>query len=245
RRYLTARDGERVLRTRLGSSCDIDTVEYGRTLDLNGVRVSLHPAGHILGSAQVRVERRGEVWVFSGDYKTERDATCAPFEPVRCHAFITESTFGLPIYRWRPQRAIFDEINEWWRTNRDAGKTTVLIGYALGKAQRLLAGLDPFIGPLYAHGAEERINRDYRDSGVALPETRYAGEAPPKLEGSGALVMAPVSALGSPWMRRFGPVSTGFASGWMQIRGARRRRSVDRGFVLSDHADWTGLMQAI
>jgi putative mRNA 3-end processing factor len=139
------------------------------------VQVSLHPAGHILGSAQVRIEHRGEVWVISGDYKLGADATCAPFEPVRCHTFVTESTFGLPIYRWRPQADLFDEINRWWRSNQLASKASMLFAYALGKAQRLLAGVDPTIGPIFTHGAVERLNHDYRASGVALPTTTYAG----------------------------------------------------------------------
>jgi putative mRNA 3-end processing factor len=243
RMYLTTRDGERVLRTRMGDAA-IQAVEHGEPIDLHGVRVSLHPAGHILGSAQVRVEHHGQVWVISGDYKTGVDATCAPFEPVRCHTFVTESTFGLPVYRWRPQAEIFDEINRWWRNNQIAGKASMLFAYALGKSQRLLAGIDPAIGPIFTHGAVERLNRDYRASGVALPATTYASYGR-GTDWSQALIIAPPSAQGSSWMRRFGAISTGFASGWMQLRGTRRRKAVDRGFALSDHADWTGLLQAI
>jgi putative mRNA 3-end processing factor len=248
RAYLTTRDGERVLRTRMGAYANIQAVAYGAPVVINGVRVSLHPAGHILGSAQVRVEYNGEVAVVSGDYKTEQDATCARFEPQRCHTFVTESTFGLPIYHWQPQAVIFDQINAWWRANREDGKCTILYGYALGKAQRLLAGIDPTIGPIYAHGAVQRLNDDYRASGVPLPPTTYVADAPTprgKADWAGALVIAPPSAHGTPWMRKFGAVGTAFASGWMQIRGKRRQRAVDRGFVLSDHADWAGLMDAI
>jgi putative mRNA 3-end processing factor len=245
RRYLGAREGERVLRTRLGQDAGIRTVEYGEAVEVRGVRVSLHPAGHILGSAQVRVEHRGEVWVVSGDYKTEPDPTCTPFEPVRCHTFVTESTFGLPIYRWEPQERVFAAVNAWWRANQEAGKASVLYGYALGKAQRLLAGLDPSIGPIYEHGAVARLTRDYRDTGVALPPAEYALAQPRGFDWSRAIVLAPPSAHGTPWMRRFGAVSTAFASGWMRVRGQRRRRSVDRGFVLSDHVDWPSLLAAI
>ncbi|HET6229837.1 MAG TPA: ligase-associated DNA damage response exonuclease [Longimicrobiaceae bacterium] len=245
RRYLGSREGERVMRTRLGSGAHVQTVEYGQALTVRGVRISLHPAGHILGSAQVRVEHRGHVWVVSGDYKTEPDPTCTPFEPVRCHGFVTESTFGLPIYRWAPQQQVFDHINAWWRANQEAGKASVLFGYALGKAQRMLAGLDPSIGPIFAHGATEKLNRDYRASGVELPPSRYVGEAEKGTDWSRAMILAPPSANGTPWMRRFGAVSTGFGSGWMRIRGARRRRSVDRGFVLSDHVDWPSLLASV
>lgn len=244
--YLGSREGERVLRTRLGPQAQIHSVEYGEAVDRNGVRVSLHPAGHILGSAQVRVEYRGEVWVVSGDYKTEHDATCTPFEPVRCHTFVTESTFGLPIYRWEPQETVFAEIRGWWRGNREQGRASVLFAYALGKAQRLLSGLrDETDGEIFTHGAVERLTADYRASGIALPVTTYASAEPRGRDWSRALIVAPPSAAGSPWLRRFGPISSAFASGWMRIRGARRRRSLDRGFVLSDHVDWPALLAAI
>jgi putative mRNA 3-end processing factor len=244
-RYLAARPGARLLRSRLGDDTAIDPLDYGEAVDIRGVRVSLHPAGHILGSAQVRLEHGGHVWVVSGDYKLADDPTCAPFAPVRCHTFVTESTFGLPIYRWPAAAEVFADINAWWRQNRDDGRATLLFGYALGKAQRLLAGLDTSIGPVYTHGAVEKLNRDYRDSGVALPPTTYVGDLPRGTDWAGALIVAPPSAHGSPWVRRFGAASTAFASGWMRIRGTRRRRAVDRGFVLSDHADWPGLLDAV
>jgi putative mRNA 3-end processing factor len=247
-RYLTSTDGLAVLRARVGAEADIRTLEYSEPSDMGGVHVSLHPAGHILGSAQIRVEHRGEVWVVSGDYKTEPDPTCAPFEPVRCHTFISECTFGLPIYRWPGQDAEFDEIRAWWAANQAAGRASLVFAYALGKSQRILAGLaarGDLPGPIYTHGAVEAMTAAYRASGVDLPATVHASNAGPKTEWSKALILAPPSAQGTPWMRKFGPVSTGFASGWMRIRGLRRRRSVDRGFVLSDHADWPGLLAAI
>jgi putative mRNA 3-end processing factor len=245
RSYLTSTRGAGVLSLRVGADSRIDTLAPGETLDINGVALSLHPAGHILGSSQVRLELRGDIWVASGDYKVEPDPTCDPFEPVRCHTFISESTFGLPIYRWERESAVFDAVNSWWRSNRDHGGASLLFGYALGKAQRLLAGVDPTIGPIYTHGAVEPMNRAYREAGVDLPETTYAGSMPKGTDWAGALIVAPPSANGSPWARKFGPMSTAFASGWMRIRGPRRRRSVDRGFVLSDHCDWPGLLGAI
>lgn len=244
--YLCSREGLGVLRTRLGLAANIQAAEWGEAVDINGVHVSLHPAGHILGSAQIRVEHRGEVWVASGDYKTAPDPTCAPFELVRCHTFITESTFGLPIYRWPSDDEVFGEIRAWWSANRDAGRASVLFGYTLGKAQRLLAGLaDADIGPVLTHGAVERLNRDYRQSGVRLAATRYASDLPKGTDFKGSLIVAPPSAAGSTWLRRFGDISTGFASGWMRLRGARRRRALDRGFVLSDHVDWPSLLAAV
>jgi putative mRNA 3-end processing factor len=244
RHYLIAAAGEAIYRIRLGPDADLRPLRYGEALTLNGVRVSLHPAGHILGSAQVRLEHAGRVWVVSGDYKTEPDPTCAPFEPVRCHVFITESTFGLPIYRWPAPADVFADVNAWWRANREAGKASLLYGYALGKAQRLLAGLDPSIGPIYLHGAVDRLTTAYREAGISLPPAQYV-TAERGFDWSGSLVIAPPSAHQAPWTRKFGTVSTGFASGWMTIRGTRRRRAVDRGFILSDHADWPGLLGAI
>ena len=244
-RYVTSNEGRHVLQVRMGASAVIDPLEWGEPLQVNGARVSIHPAGHILGSGQVRVEVKGRVVVVSGDYKTEADSTCTPFEPVKCHAFLSESTFGLPIYRWPPQSEVFEGVNAWWRANRDEGKASLLFGYALGKAQRLLAGLDPSIGPIVAHGAVEPLNRAYRATGIPIPDTPYAGSFPKGTDWAGALVIAPPSAQGTPWVRRFGRASGAFASGWMMIRGARRRRSVDRGFVLSDHVDWPSLLSAI
>jgi putative mRNA 3-end processing factor len=243
--YLCAAACDPVLRARMGADALIQSLPYGETLGVGDVTVSFHPAGHVLGSAQIRVEHRGEIWVVSGDYKLDPDPTCAAFEPVRCHTFITESTFGLPIYRWQAPRLVFTAIEDWWRANRERGKCSVLFGYPLGKAQRIIAGVDAGIGPILCHGSVERMNGVYRASGVALPETKYAGEAPRRYDWTQALVVAPPSAHGSAWMKRFGPVSTGMASGWMRIRGTRRRRSIDRGFVLSDHADWPALLRAI
>jgi len=244
-RYLTSAEGLRVLQIRMGPEAIIDAIPYGESVDLGGVKVSLHPAGHILGSSQVRLEHRGEVWVVSGDYKVEPDATCTPFEPVRCHTFVTESTFGLPIYRWPSEGSVFAEVNAWWRSNQEAGKASLLLAYALGKSQRLLSGLDPSIGPILTHGAVEKLTRAYRETGVALPPTAYAGTAEKGKDWSRAIILAPPSAQGTPWARKFGPASYGIASGWMTIRGTRRRKAVDRGFVLSDHVDWPGLLGSI
>lgn len=244
-RYLAARPAEGVLRSRLGAGMALDCVEYGEVRHLNGVQVSLHPAGHVLGSAQVRVEHRGEVWVVSGDYKLDADPTCAPFEPVRCHTFVTESTFGLPVYRWEAPQRIFAKVNAWWAANAAAGRASVLYGYAFGKAQRILMGVDAGIGPIFVHGAVQVLNEAYRASGVALPETLQVSEVARKFDFSRALVVAPPSAQATPWLRRFGDFSDGFASGWMAIRGAKKQRNVDLGLVLSDHADWPSLLRAI
>ncbi len=243
--YLVAREGLTVTRTRLGEDAAIQLAAYGEPVLMNGVELSLHPAGHILGSAQVRLAYQGEVAVVSGDYRPGPSATCAPFEPVRCHTFVSESTFGLPIFRWTPDTAVFADINTWWAANTRAGRPSLLFGYALGKAQRLLAGVDPTIGPIYTHGAVERLVAAYRAGGVALPPTRPVADSTRGADWAGALIVAPPWAHQSPWTRRFGAAPTGLASGWMRIRGTRRRRAIDRGFVLSDHADWPGLLDVI
>lgn len=245
KQYLCSYESRRVMQRRLGDEAVIDSLPYGEAVVINGVRVSLHPAGHILGSAQVRVEHKGQIAVASGDYKTEADATCTPFEPIKCHLFITESTFGLPIYRWSPQQEVYDDINAWWRENQAQGKASLLLGYALGKSQRALSGLDPSIGPIFLHGAVHGLTEDYRATGIALPETKLIHEVEGKFDWSQAMIIAPPSANGTPWVRRLGEHSTAFLSGWMAIRGARRRRAVDRGFVLSDHVDWPSLLSAV
>lgn len=243
--YLCAASGKDILRERLGPEGKIEALDYGNSLMRNGVKISLHPAGHILGSAQVRVEYKGEVWVVSGDYKTETEKTCAPFEPLRCHTFITECTFGLPIYRWRPQAEIFSEINAWWRENQTAGRTSVIFAYSLGKSQRVLSGIEASLGPIFVHGSVAKFMPLYARAGIALPPVlRAEAETIQAADGQG-LVIAPASTDGSPWLRKFGATSKAFASGWMQIRGARRRRALDRGFILSDHADWNGLLESI
>ncbi len=241
--YLTSNQGRAIASHRLGG-VPVEGLDWGERRTIGDVTLSLHPAGHILGSSQVRLEHRGEAWVVSGDYKVAPDPTVTPFEPVRCHTFISESTFGLPVYQWPDERGVFADIHAWWRANQAEGRTSILYGYALGKAQRLLAGLDPATGPILTHGAVETMAELYRQAGVPLPATRPATTAR-QPDWERAMVIAPPSADASPWARRFGHAGTAMASGWMRVRGARRRRGFDRGFVLSDHADWPGLLEAI
>jgi putative mRNA 3-end processing factor len=243
--YLCAAPGAAVLKRRLPDA-RVETLEYGAPATMGDTRVSFHPAGHILGSAQVRVERGGEVWVVSGDYKRQDDPTCAPFEPVRCHTFITEATFGLPIYAWDPAAAIVGEILSWWRENREQQRPSIVFCYVLGKAQRLLAELrDGADAPIHLHGAMAAMTDAYRDAGVPLAATERISEDMRGKALARSLVLAPLSARGTPWMRRLPNASVGFASGLMRIRGVRRQRAFDRGFVLSDHADWPALLATI
>ena len=244
KRYLATEAAAPVMRHRLGE-ITLETTRYGESQTIGDAEVSFHPAGHVPGSAQIRVSVGGEVWVVSGDYKVAPDKLSEPFEPVRCHAFITECTFGLPVFTWASEAEVAGEINAWWAANAAVGKASVLGAYALGKAQRVLAAVDPAIGPILTHGAVEATNTVLRAQGYALPETTQVTAETKGKDHPGALVVAPPSALGTPWMKRFGPASTGFASGWMRLRGVRRRRAADRGFVMSDHADWPGLLQAI
>lgn len=244
--YLGTRAGEALLRRRVGADSHIDTLEYGESLKLGDVTVSFHPAGHVLGSAQVRLEHQGEVWVVSGDYKRAADPTCAPFEVVRCHTFITEATFGLPIFRWDDAREVAEDMLRWWDANRAVGRSAVLFCYALGKAQRILAELARLTDrSAFIHGALHGLVEAYRDAGVKMLPTQLVSEVEKGTSFAGALVLAPPSAGGSTWMRRFGEAETGFASGWMRVRGNRRRRGFDRGFVLSDHADWRALLRTV
>ena len=247
RNYLTQRDGLPILQLRVERiGTHFYGLEYGETIVINGVKLSLHPAGHIIGSSQVRLEADGQVWLFSGDYKLQSDGISVPFEPVPCDVFITESTFGLPCFQWQPQKIIFDEINAWWSHNRSQGLTSVLLGYALGKAQRLLKGIDPSIGPLFAHGAvwnvTEIIRRQYP---TLFPPLKKVSSEIARKDYIGSLVLAPPSAAQGPWINRFHPFRIGYASGWMTLRGIRRRYGADKGFILSDHADWQELQQAI
>lgn len=245
RHYLAHKDSEAILRMRLGSDISLQTVEYGEKFSINGVTFSLHPAGHILGSAQVRVESSGQVWVVSGDYKGQDDGFCQAFEPVKCHHFITESTFGLPIYHWKPQVELMQEIKNWVISSIRQGKTPVLMGYALGKMQRLIQGLQPFDFPVFAHGAIFGVNEELIRFGYSLPFIPLLTPDTPKQDYKKALILAPGSALNSPWMNKFEPYATGYCSGWMAVRGAKNRMTIDRGFVLSDHADWKELNSII
>lgn len=242
-RYITHKQNVPIIRHRLGE-IEVTGVDWTEPVHIAGVKFSFHPAGHIVGSSQIRVEYRGEVWVFSGDYKSEDDGLATPYEPVRCHTFITECTFGLPAFSWRPQKEVIDQINTWWAGARAEGRTAVLFAYSLGKAQRLLSLLDTSIGEIYTHGAIENMNEVLREV-APLPPTRRITRETQKKELTGNLVMAPPGAHGSPWIRKMVPYETAAASGWMAFRGARRRRAVDRGFVLSDHCDWEGLLKSI
>ena len=242
--YLSTDVASPVLKHRLGQ-ITLETLQYGEILQVGSARVSFHPAGHVPGSAQIKVEVGGEAWVVSGDYKLEDDGLSTAFDPVPCHSFVTECTFGIPVFRWQEQSKVFWEINNWWANNASNGIISVLGAYGLGKAQRLLRGLDLEIGKVLTHGAIEGTNRVMREQGIVLPETQQITPETDRKGQAGALILAPPSVLGSKWLTRFGDTSDAFASGWMGLRGVRRRRSVDRGFVISDHADWDGLNTAV
>ena len=243
--YWAIDSSEAVLRQRLGQSINLHSVQYREEFWLGQCKVSFHSAGHVLGSAQIRLESDGNVWVVSGDYKRDHDPSCAPFETVACDVLITEATFGLPIYRWSSGAEVAKSIRDWWQADRS--RPTLLFCYAFGKAQRLLAELKA-IGvdeEVLLHGAVETITRHYREAQVPMTPSRPVSDYPRNDSLNGRLVLAPPSAHRSSWMRRFKAPQTGFASGWMAVRGARQRRGYGRGFVLSDHADWPGLIQTV
>ncbi len=244
--YFSARDGLPVLTHRVGESGRFTALDYGAPFELGQTRVTLFPAGHILGSATVRVESETGTWGVSGDFKRASDPTCRAFEPFACDVWLSECTFGLPVYRWPPTHEVIDDILDWWQGCRDAGRPAVLFCYALGKAQRILAELhNRAAGPVWLHGAMQPLTEVYRRQGIEMVATRPVSQADKGYRFAGDLVVAPPSAAGSPWMRRFPRHSAGFVSGWMRIRGHRRRRGYDRGFVLSDHADWPGLVETV
>lgn len=242
--YLCHHDTLPLLQLRLGNN-NYQTAAWNEKIYLNEVTLSLHPAGHIIGSSQIRIEHKGEVWVVSGDYKTEADGLSGVFEPIPCHTFITESTFGLPIYNWKPQHTLFHDIQNWIRNNEVAGKTSVLIAYSLGKAQRVLQAVAEVTSNIFVHGAIYNVHQALTQAGFNLPAVKHITPEVTKDDYKGSVVIAPPSADGSPWMRRFAPYSVGICSGWMQVRGHQRRRNADAGFALSDHADWNGLLQAV
>jgi putative mRNA 3-end processing factor len=244
RQYIAIRSSENILRKRLGNHIQLQAIEYGEKLKLGETWVSFHPAGHVLGAAQIRVEHRNEVWVVSGDYKRCADPTCVPFEVVPCDTFITEATFGLPIYHWDTGAATCQQMYDWWQSDRD--RPSLLFCYAFGKAQRILSELRHLSDrPVYVHGAIHALNQIYRQVGIEMVPTISTSDMPRDYKFAGDLVLSPPSGHRSSWMKRFSQPQTAFASGWMAVRGARRRRGYERGFVLSDHADWSGLVNTI
>ena len=243
--YLAHHHSIPVMKNRLGMDISVEGKTYGEVTRINGVEISLHPAGHIIGSAQIRLSKGGETWVVSGDYKTAPDATCTPFEPVKCQHFITESTFGLPVFQWDDEQVIFCEMERWYQKNREAGITSVLLVYALGKAQRVIQGLAGKVGTIFTHGAVENTNEVLRQAGLPIAPTERITADTDLNRVKGGFVLAPPSVQNTSWLRKFKPHSLGVASGWMALRGTRRRRNPDKGFILSDHADWSGLNQAV
>ncbi len=243
--YLCSAVTKPLMHARYGEDLNIDVLGKSEAVTINGVRFSLHPAGHIPGSVQVRVEYKGEVWVATGDHKRHEDGISEPFEPVRCNTFITECTFGLPIYRWKEPREVFAEINAWWRANAAENICSIISAYSLGKAQRVLKGIDPGIGPILVHGAVANMNNVLEATGLQLPPWELITKDTPKERFRNALVITPGSAIGTTWSNKMKPYRSAMASGWMQLRGWRRRGNIDKGFVLSDHADWDALLLAV
>lgn len=243
KKYMTHHNNVPIISHRLGD-INVAGVDYNESFVINNVKFSFHPAGHVPGSSQIRVEHRGEVFVFTGDYKTESDGISTPYEPVKCDTFITECTFGLPAFKWRQQQDVMNDINLWCAQNHAEQKTSVLFAYSLGKAQRIIKHLDTSQMRIYCHGAVYKMTEVLRGQ-IDFPPTHLITRATTKEEIAGNIVIAPPSAHGSAWMKKMVPYVTASASGWMTFRGARRRRAIDKGFVLSDHCDWDGLLESI
>ena len=244
KRYLCQNDSKAILQHRLGESINIQSLGYNQEITINGVKVSFHPAGHVIGSAQIRLEHRGYVLVFTGDYKTQPDFITTPFESIKCHTFITESTFGLPIYKWKSEEVLQAELHRWVQTNQSNNRTSVFLGYSLGKAQRLMSLLEG-VDDIYVHGAIHNLNNAIIKSGIQLPKTSLLKNDFNKKELQTKIVIMPPGLLGSRLLNKLPNPATAICSGWMQIRGHRRWQAVDAGFTISDHADWNGLISAV
>lgn len=243
--YLCQTDTAPLLKLRLGTDVSIETLAYGQQVTINGVTISLHPAGHIIGSSQVRLSYKDEVWVVSGDYKLQDDGLSTPFEPLKCQHFITESTFGLPIYHFPKPSIVKQELHEWIQKNNEQAVNSLLVGYSLGKAQRIIEMVSELNMPIFAHGAIFNVQQQLINAGHKLHPVHYASIEQIKTLNAPYLLILPPAAIGTPWLKKFNPYEMAFFSGWMQLRGARRRRNVARGFVLSDHSDWNQLNSAI
>ncbi len=243
--YLSHKSSVPLLRARLSKKINVQSLDYGEQISMSGVKVSLYPSGHIYGAAQVRVEKNGEVWVVTGDYKLEDDRLSTPFEIVKCHHFISECTFGLPVYHWPDQEVVYQEINNWWRENRSEGITSILYGYSLGKSQRIIKNIDHGIGPVYVHKTVGTMNDAILSDGADLPKTITLNENLDPDEINGNLIIAPPSFTSGPLVRSLAPFSVAMASGWIQTGRNMGRSRLNRGFVLSDHADWDGLLKTI
>lgn len=244
KRYLCTDDSKAILQHRLGADIKIESIPYRKEIIINGVSVSFHPAGHVIGSAQIRLEYKGYVVVFTGDYKTQPDFITTPFESVKCNTFITESTFGLPIYNWKKEEVLQEELQNWVKTNQSNNRTSVFLGYSLGKAQRLLSLLEGY-DDIYVHRSIYNTNEAISNSGIKLPDTKLWSADLDKKILQNKIIIAPPAILGSRMLKRLPNPATAICSGWMQIRGNRRWQAVDAGFAVSDHADWNGLIEAV
>jgi len=250
--YLSHHFNEGVMRKRLGDSISFQGINYNETININGVKVSFHPAGHIPGSAQIRLEYKGDIWVVTGDYKCNDDGLSTPFEPIKCRVFYTESTFALPVFHWEPQAKIFQEIHDYWKQCQSNGEHLIITAYSLGKAQRLLNNLNRRTGPVYCHRAIIEMNEALNESGALenadhdfwdyapmsnLSDTQVSLEKP-------GIIISPASGISDAFLKKIKNYRIANCSGWMAIKGRQKWDNLDRGFVLSDHADWNELTWA-
>lgn len=242
--YLCVDDSKAIIKHRIGKDISIESLPYGIEKTINGVKLSFHPAGHIIGSAQIRLEYKGCVTVFTGDYKTNPDNLTVPFQPVKCHTFITESTFGLPVYHWQDDKVIQQQMQNWVLNNQQQNKTSVFVGYSLGKSQRIMSLLDG-CAPMYVHNSIYQLNEVIKNSGIKLPNADLWQATTNKNDLQNNIVIVPPALIGSHMIKRIPNAAIALCSGWMQIRGHRRWQAVDAGFVVSDHADWNGLITAV
>lgn len=241
-KYISHKYTKPLIESRINAK-NVIPYDYGEEFEINGVKVSLFPSGHVIGGAQVKIEHDGEVVVITSDFKTEDDGISGKFIPIKCDTLVMESTFAQPIYKWDPQEMVYSDMNEWWKTNKVLGRASVIFCYSLGKAQRILANIDPEIGPIVVDDSIDNMNQIIRDMGLKLPITQDIRSLSIN-EKKEALILTSSYSLKNGWLNQAKPYALAEASGWMKI-DRFRRGYIDRGFVLSDHADWDSLNQVV
>ena len=244
REYICSIETGLLLKKRFGNNINLKTVEYDKKFLINGINFSLHPSGHILGSSQIKIMTDSETWLITSDFKRQKDKTCKSYERLKTDFLICESTFGLPIFNWESTNKIIDKITKW--VNQSEDSTSILFCYSLGKAQRLLSELNrQNFKNIYVHKSINNINTIYKNLGIELEEAKIFDNNLEINNLKDCLLLLPPSLNNQNFLKKFKRFQTGFASGWMSIRALKKRSGFDKGFTISDHADWNGLIKTI
>ena len=243
--YISTYETAIILKERIGKGINIKTYDFCEDFKINGINFSLHPSGHILGSSQIKLTLADEKWLITGDFKRQRDETCKEYEKVKTDFIISESTFGLPIFKWDEPQNTATDITKWVNSSQE--KTSILFCYSLGKAQRLLNEISKtnFKNKIYTHSTIHKMNNCYKKLGVEVIDTRKFDQKKNNEDLKGSLILLPPSLNKNSFIKNFKEIQTGFASGWMSIRARRKRSGYDKGFAISDHADWEAILNTI